>query len=410
MEEIFKEKIEELKKADMDVKKNKKYIIIVKRFLDDLFNKCKGEYTQEECLEEFLEYYAEGLKTDAKYGKNLEYAFAQYNSYKVLLNYFNKEKGKFKKIVCAAKEKENKSNKEQLFNSLDIEQQLITSMRVILRRFPNVKNEELQPLIQKCKKNLGEVVKKKLISSIQDSVAFLEEYGLLDEYIDESNKSLKELGLDSISFIKRNPLPDEMGDGRGNIIKYDDNGELCKYDENGIIIADGEDLEKYEEDIGVLDSFDTEYLESLSPESLLMMDASWKSLYFEERIEMSKAISTIRILNLWPDLLEKGEDFIENINDELMSNALKRDLALTFLCKNNNKITPRMKTQYSRFIEESDMIDGKGIEEELREVEGDVENLINTSNNLALEKCLIIRKLKDKEIPVKNWGVIGYRD
>lgn len=408
MEENFKKIIEELKNEKMDTQKAKEYICIIKRFLDKFINNCEGELSKEECLEQFLEYYNSELKTNPNETNKIVFELSQYNSYKELLKLYKSNKSKFKKVVTTAKEKEKTSSKEALFNTLNSENQLIISMRDIFRMFPKLSKKELVLLIQKRKSQTSEYLKSKIINSIQRSVGFLNEYGILDSYIEEANEEFEKLNLEGLKLKKYYCLPDEIGDGKGNFIKYDENGKLCKYDENGKIVNDGDDLDKYEEDIGVIDTFDEDYLKKLSVEDLFMMDTFWKSKYWQERIEMSKAMASIKFLDLWPTILNKGEEAIEQLDDVALSNALKRDLALTYLCRNNKNVTLKIKRQYSKFLKESNMSKRGKIEDEINEETEELNNLTSTANDIALEECFIISKLKTKDFNVKDWGVIEF--
>ena len=409
MEEDLKKFIEKLKENDSDIQKTKEYILIIKKYLDRYLECCDEDFSKEEAFEDFLKEYDENLKVDTNEVRKLAYMFVQYNSYKELIKLSKSNKLKFKKIVTDSKSKERENSKEELYISPEIEKQLVISMRQILRKYPKVSEKELMLIMQKRKSELGDALKDIMIKSINKNVEYLDEYGLLDNYIKEVNDNLEQLNLEGIKLERRNALC-EIGDGKGNFMKYDENGVFRKYDINGNIVKDGEDIDKYEEDIGVIDTFEKEYLKKLSPEDLLMMDTFYRSKYFEERLGISKAIAVIKYLNLWPDMIEKSEEFIEKIDANSIKNALKRDLALTYLYKNEKNLTLKMKNQYYKFLRISNMEKRGKLREELQEVKGEFENLANASNNIALESCLMIEKLKEKDFSVKDWGTLEFED
>ena len=74
-----------------------------------------------------------------------------------------------------------------------------------------------------------------------------------------------------------------------------------------------------------------------------------------ERLEVSEALAAIDFLDLWPIIMDEDESAVERIDDTLLSNALKRDLALTYLCKNGVKVTPKINRQYKKFLNENNL-------------------------------------------------------
>ena len=318
MEEDLKKFMERVKDYDVDVPRTKKYIREIKRRVDNFVECCEGQQSKEKSLEEYLQEYKESLKLNPEEIRTIAYGLSQYNSYKELLKIYKSNKVKLKKIITEAREKEKSQGNEKLYMSLDLEEQMVLSMRQILRVCPKISEKDLLITIQKRKTHTSDLLKDKLITSIQRNISFLDEYSILDSYIEEANNEFRELKLEELTLKKRNPLPDEIGDGKGNFIRYDENGTLHKYDENGKIVNDGEDLYKYEEDIGVLDIFDTENLKKVSVDGLIMMDNFFRAKYFEERIGISRAMTVIKFLDLWPTILHKPEEEIEKVKKEAL--------------------------------------------------------------------------------------------
>ena len=190
-------------------------------------------------------------------------------------------------------------------------------------------------------------------------------------------------------------------------------------------------------------------MEKLSPEELLLIDTFWRGQYLKERLEISKAMATIGYLDLWPAMIGDSEKFIDKLDDGAIANALKRDLALTYLCKSRTVITPkirrqyikfldandinseveldkelatavksslesnitlRMKMQYSRFLKDIGMVKKDKIEVELANSKHEIDNLITSSRDLSWQQCIVINKLKDKDFSVKNWGTVKDKD
>lgn len=410
MEENFKSFVEELKEENMDSQTTKEYIKIIKKVLDHNIEISGDEISRQEVLQDFIEEYNEELNLDPDKTIKFLYNFSQYNSYKEILKMSKSNKSKFVKSIKEAKAAEKASPEERLISTFDSEKQVITTLRFFFRRIPNLNEKDLLRLISEDKSEITRHLKSELITSIQKSISFLNEYGFLDEYIKEANKELKDLNLDGLKFEKRCPLPDEMGDGKGNIIKYNEKGILTKYSPSGEVINDGEDLSKYEEDIGVLDFFDKDNLEKLSPEELLLIDTFWRGQYLKERLEISKAMATIGYLDLWPAMIGDSEKFIDKLDDGAIANALKRDLALTYLYKQDKNITLRMKMQYSRFLKDIGMVKKDKIEVELANSKHEIDNLITSSRDLSWQQCIVINKLKDKDFSVKNWGTVKDKD
>ena len=176
-----------------------------------------------------------------------------------------------------------------------------------------------------------------------------------------------------MAFQKRNPIPDEYGDGKGNHIRYDENKkQYVKYDDNGKVVEDDEDLSKYEQDIGVIDAFDEDFLSQLNTEDLFMMDLFYRCIYFSERLGLTKAMYTMEKMGLWKLVYEGKKEDIESIDDEAIIKCFKEE------------------DDEKPFIDE------------------EIENIRNTAKDMTMQECTLVSKLKSKDLSVRSWGIVYY--
>lgn len=380
MEENFKNVIEDIKKSTIDPKETKRYILIIKRVFRKAFENCENEFSESQILQMCLEEY----KKDLEFRGNSERIFNDmlvYTAYKKLLNLYKSNKAKFDQILKEAKKREQEEVRKPLTANIDSKESMVSALRHVLRVF-NPKNEKgLIESIKTEKNGVSKVIKSEMIKTIQACVGTLEEYGFIDQYIKESNQELEQLGLSEAEFLKRNPVADEY---------YAENGEIIKVVEN----------------IGVLDVFSTDNLNSITLEDLELMTAFYESKYLEERFGLSKAMSVIKTLDLWDEIFYEDDKAILELDNEKVTNALKKDLAITYLCKNGVKVTSKIKRQYKKFIKENDMNSDIELEEEITEAIPEIANLSNATKDIGVLECLIIYHLKEKDMKVKKWGEV----
>jgi len=412
-EDSFKKELNEIISETLDPKKTKKDILRIKKLLNSLLQNCKGEASEQELLQEFLDEYKKELRTT----KNIEEAYLfilQHRAYKKLLDKYIKNKSGFDKIVAEAEKREKANNNDEMPITIDINECMIAAVRRVLRKINVSKEAMLIELISLTKGKIDEItkskliaemnannekmlisqisllkdklereIKSKLIAEMQEDLAFLNEYGFLDEYIESSNEKLHELGLEKLSYLKRNPIPDEKYDSHRNLVKDD-------------------------EDIGVLDSFDTEYLEQFSVDELTRMAGFWKEKYMEARSSISEAMTTIDFLELWDEMLSEDDFSIENLDEDTVKNGLKNFEALAALFRfiNNSEITEGIEKQYSMFLEKNGIKQKRTISEEFESRKPELENLRAAASDIVFSQCLIIYQLYSKEIKVKRWGVL----
>lgn len=380
MEENFRKIIEIIKQTNMNPDETKKYILLIKNVLGKALENCKDEQEESEILSEYLEEYKKdlGFRGDAQsiFGKMLKYS-----SYKKVLGNYKGNKSTFDSTMREAKRRENANRLENLTIKLDSIESMISAVRYAIRKSNTTSERWIIECIQEEKGKTSRELKNEMIKIIQHSVAELEEYGIIDEYIESSNSELEKLDLSGLKYSKRNPVADEQ---------YNENGQLV---ENV-------------EDIGVIDTFSTDNLKNMSVEDLEIMAAFWESKYLQERLELSKAMSVIRTLDLWDIILHSDDEEIQKLDNDKIINALKKDLALTYLCKQEVEITPRIKRQYKKFLKQNNMNQDVQLEDEAKDILPEISNLNATAKDIGILEGLIVYQLKTKDIKIKKWGTI----
>ena len=177
-----------------------------------------------------------------------------------------------------------------------------------------------------------------------------------------------------MEYQKRNPIPDEYGDEKGNSIRYDEGKkQYVKYDDNGKVVNDGEDLSKYEQDIGIIDALDEDNLRRLNTEDLFMMDLFYRCIYFTERLELTKTMYAMEKMGIWKIIYEGTKEDIEALDDEEIINAFETD-------------------------DEKPLIDEE------------IENIRNTAKDMTMQECTLVGGLKSRSFNVRSWGVVDYNE
>lgn len=380
MEENFNDIIEKIKDTTLDPEETKKYILSIKSVVRYLYDLCKDEESEEEILQEYLEEYENDLKFRGN-GQQIFNNMIMYGAYKRALVDAKGNKSGFSSVIREAKRREEQDNKCAISVGIDSRESMISAIRYIIRTKHLSKEKEIIEAMQQEKAKLSGSIKEKMINAIRPSVLSLNEYGFIDEYIETSNKELKQLGLGELQYENRNPIPDIQYDGHGNIVK---------------------DVE----DIGVIDTFAKDNLEKLSLEDLETMTAFWESKYLQERLGLSKAMATIKTLDLWGTLLHEDDQAVQALDNEKIKSALKKDLALTYLCRNGSKINGRMKRQYKKFLDKEHIQSNLSIDEEITQMMPEIQNIEEAAKDVAILECLMLYQLTSKEMKIKKWGVI----
>lgn len=380
MEERFKKIIEQIKESTVNKEEIQKYILVIKRELKDLYEKCKDDESKEEIILDFLADYEKTLS----FRGNAQEIFTEMlmnNAYKNIIQDYRGNKIRFDSLLREAKRRESENSTERVTTNRDLNECMISAFRYAIRTKGLTKEKDIIQYIQELKNVMTNELKSRMIHIIQETTGFLDDYGFLDEYIESSNEQLVELGLSELQYSKRNPIADEQYDGKGNLVKN-------------------------VEDIGVIDTFETENLEKYSLEDLELMVAFWESKYIQERFCLSKAMAVAKTLNLWDCMLEGSDEDIEQKYGDKIEAASKKDTALTYLSGKEDKINNRMKRQYKKFLKDQGMSTDVELKDELKEMESDVLNLYQGSKDITVLTCLIMHQLKAKDIKVKKWGTI----
>lgn len=401
----FKRILEEIKEEDMNPKKTKKYIQIIKRYVDKIAqNSPQNERTKKEMYDEFLEIYDEENNNTLKNTRKLPCYMSQYDSYKELLKLSKGNEREFNKLLDASKAKA--TSLEALYGSINLNEQMVASLAQIIRNSGKKKKNELVSLIQDNKSDIAKVLKQDIMVSIQRSVSFLEDFGFIDDYINDSNESLKNLNLQDLSFEKRSAIADEEYDSKGNKVVHDENGKITVYSAEGKIIKGKKDIDKFYNKTGVLDNFQKENLEKMSIEDLIFLDTFWQSKYLQERLELSKAMAVIKSLKLEDRLIYGYEKQIDLLEDDRITAALKKDLALTYLTRNPDIISAKTKRQYNKFLKKNELSTEIDLEDEILDEKKETDNLHTEITDVILKESVCVMKLLNNSIKVKDWGEI----
>ena len=380
MEEDLKKMIEEIKEETINEEETKKYIFAIKRVFKKVFENCKDEYTESEILEMYLEEYNNNLLFRGN-AEDIFYNTLKYDALKTILADFSHDKAKFNQEMREAKRREEEDRTGRIAFRLDAKESTISCIRYTMRKGKTTNESDIIENIKQEKKKIEEELKSKMIKTIQGSVKFLEEYGFIDEYIETSNVKLEKLGLSGLKLIKRNPIAEEQ------------------YIE-GQLVKDVEDL-------GVIDTFSTENLSNIPTEDLQIMSTFYLSKYFEERLGISKAMSTIKTLELWDVMAKEDDNVIQALDNNRINSALKKDLALTYLCQNGIEISPKIKEQYQKFLNENNINTDSKLEDDREAIQAETSNLNQTAVDIRFLVGLLIYQLKEKHAKIKRWGIIN---
>lgn len=279
-----------------------------------------------------------------------------------------------------------------------------------------------------------QIDKEKSIPKIEYYLRYLEEYGFLDEFIEAANEYYDALGLSGLKLEKRNPLgqttetqeererkhkaPLEEGylyDEKTGTYEYISKEKMRKLSKKQAqkVFAYGDYI--YDEDIGVLDSLSKEELAKLSSDELLLLELFYGSKYAEERVKMERAMTAIRLADLWPEIINGDEKTIDEISDERIRAAHIRDLALIYLYDEEGKkkfdteepsitITPNMKRLYTNFLTKHGL-EKVSIVEDLEALKPELSNIRRTTSELYQNQGMIVYRLKDGRMKDVKWGL-----
>ncbi|MBQ6991561.1 MAG: hypothetical protein IJN50_01380 [Clostridia bacterium] len=377
--------------------------MMIKRILDKAFESCGSELSKEEILKQYLEEYS----SDIQYRSNVTDLFSdiiQYRGYRDILRSYKSNRNEFNKAMREARLLEEKDKNSQIHLNIDAYKNMVGTLRNLLRGNPKAVESTIIPYVQKLKNIKEEALKEALIKIIQKRVSFLNGYGMLEPLIEEANKELGELGLERLKYRLRNPLTqmDTIPQPDGRILPiFDENGKRIQYDGNYMAISEDS------EDIGVLDAYSRESLQKYSPEYLMMQLAFVQSKYWEERIEMSKAMATIDSLELWGTIIDGDESDIQNLDETTVDSALIKDLFLSKIQRHGIEVTPKMARQYKSFIKQKGLDKkGNGIKTDILKTKLEIDDLTTSVGDITILQCLILQQLKEKNPEVSRWGIV----
>ena len=380
MEENFNKILEKIKDDTLDQEETKEYILAIKGVIKQAYENCKDEQSQEKIISEFIEEYEKDLSFRGN-GKSIYGKMLRYVSYKGLTQAYDEKRSGFYNAVSEAKKLERKNPFEKVGVEISLKQCMISAVRNIIRTKKLTEPKDILEVARGEQNKLGDELRTEMTRVLHSSIGFLEEYGFIDKYIEASNKDLEEIGLSELKFSKRNPIADEQYDEQGNLI-YD------------------------VEDIGIIDTFLEDNLENYSLEDMAFMTGFWESKYFQERLGISKAMSTIKSLNLWDALLHEDDEAIKGIEFEKMTAALKKDVAITTLCRSDVKITDKMRRQYRKFVQANGLTSDQEIDVEIENEKAEIDNLEETSRDVIFLEGLIMQLLNKKDVQIDKWGIV----
>ena len=289
-----------------DVEEKKKYMELVRNYIQEIIDSYDGEKSTKEIWRDFIdEYKNDAFKTSI--GSDIFEDFLKYKTYKELMQIIGKKEKRFmfQKISEKAKQKEKEDNTS--FIGIPISGNMEARIESLLRyiyRFNASANEGL--ILKMCqgeKIKVHDNIKQNLIDRIQRSIIFLEDFGIIDNIIEESNSFLVKMGLSEVQYVKRNYLADEYCNGASR-----------------------------KEDMGVLDYFSTEELEKYQLEDLLLMTAFWETQYV---IEKNKISQTIKQINDMADFKVEGLDNMETDEKHVAKDVYFLDNLIVMMLNSN---------------------------------------------------------------------------
>lgn len=379
MENNFEEIIEECKNIEVNIDGIK---LLIKRIQDKIATFAKnveGEIPLEEVILEFINAYKE--ENTANPDNKLNYQrFIQYKALKKIQEIIKKKPSKFNELLSLAKQKEQENNDETLKIQLDLEEEMIYCIRNILRKCKKeIKSSELSDIVDYNKLELGKIVKNGFIESIQKSIAYLDEFRFIDDYIEMYNERAVEFGLERLKLVKRNPIPDEQ------------------YDEKGKLVKDTED-------IGVLDSFSKENLEQLSLESLSFLDLFWKSRYYGKSELMNIALQIIEKEGLWKDLAS-GKEIVNDLDNDRIKNIMTQIFITRRISINNIPVTPEMEDMYKTFLT-GNGLEASSLENDARTGKEGFENRNKIRQEVSMLETMNVIKMLQRDMNVKRYSIL----
>lgn len=184
--------------------------------------------------------------------------------------------------------------------------------------------------LQKAQDMLKENEKRRL----KEAGKFFKKYGLLEEMIKKTNNDYEEIGLSEMKYQTR--------------------------------------TEGIQEDIGVENIFEDEYIETLDEEQLEVLNAYWQNRYTKEAKNIKETLFIMENLQLWGQIL--NDNILDNITDDDLWNSVQKievcnkvfkevkkqataeeRIGPNILCNviNLDKIDPNFKEQYEKYFNQA---------------------------------------------------------
>jgi hypothetical protein len=143
------------------------------------------------------------------------------------------------------------------------------------------------------------------------------------------------------------------------------------------------------------------------------------SKYFDERKKMERAMSTIRLADLWKQVTSGQEGEIDQIPEQLLLDTQKRKRAITFFhngtgAVNNDLITPNLKRAYTLFLKKKGLIPEDkakktSIEDDAALISEDMASLITMLVSLNENRNKVLSRLASGSFHNMRWGVVDKR-
>lgn len=309
---------------------------------------------------------------------------------KVLLQSIRREKDtidpimmKFAKNIYECKDPKEKENyKKELEKDLELKQ-----MYEYVEIFLQESEEEMLKKYNGYRlKNAKTMLKDNEKRRLKTAGEFFKKYDLLEKMRNRINADYEEIGL----------------------------GEMC-YPER---------TENLQEDIGVENIFEDEYIDKLDDEQLAVLNAYWQNRYTKEAENIKNALFSIENLQLWEHILD--DNILDNVTDDELWNSLQKiricnnvfkkikdkaviteEVAPNITCNllDLDQIDKKFKTQYKNYFDKAFPQNQNDFNQDFY-IGQSTRNIIDAIYNI---KSINIKQLLlniERSSKITNWGYI----
>lgn len=301
---------------------------------------------------------------------------AQFRGVRELLKINKHQPLKFKKMCDYALKKEENSSDEELYSSFNMQEYTMSLLRTIIRENKIDKAEGILRKLSKGKDFTERNIKKENLKILTQIFRSLNNYGIIDEYVELNNLFLKEHGIESVSYLKETGVADDYSSDR--------------------------------DDIGLFDVFDKKVFDNMSSEEINLFSTVWQNIFLEEMEKIYICFSVIENLDLWEVIIDGNDEQIEQISDKSILAALQKENFLMFL-KNNleavEEVPESLLNRYYEFIEKNG-IRKKELKEEILTFGKEADFLSKVLENNTNMQTIVIQDLKSNNLQNRKWGVI----